>query len=77
MGGYAASQAAQWTKRLPFLDPGVFLYRFGGDGRGRLRFRGVVGLHIGGGGGDSTPSLTGLITDRYRCQDKAKQADCR
>ena len=64
-------------KQLPFLDPGVLLYRFGRDGRGRLRFRGVVGLHVGCGGGDSTPSLAGLITDRYRCQDKAKQADCR
>ena len=64
-------------KQLPFFDPGVFLYRFGRDSRGRLRFRGVVGLHVGGGGGDSTPSLAGLITDRYRCQDKAKQADCR
>ena len=55
----------------------VLLHRLGGDGRGRLRFRGVVGLHIGGGGGYRTPSLAGLITDRYRCQDKAKQADCR
>ena len=55
----------------------VRLDRFGGDGRGRLRFRGVVGLHIGGGGGDSAPGFAGLITDRYRCQDKAKQADRR
>jgi len=62
---------------LALLHALVLLYRFGGDGRGRLRFRGVVGLHIGGGGGYSTPSLAGLITDRYRCQDKAKQADCR
>ena len=62
---------------LALLDPGVFLYRFGRDGRGRLRFRGVIRLHVGGGGGDSTPSLAGLITDRYRYQDKAKQADCR
>ena len=55
----------------------ILFYRFGGDGRGGLRFRGVVGLHIGGGGCDSTPSLAGLITDRYRYQDKAKQADRR
>ena len=62
---------------LALLHALVLFHRFGGDGRGGLRFRGVVGLHIGGGGGDSTPSLAGLITDRYRCQDKAKQADCR
>ena len=55
----------------------ILFYRFGRDGRGGLRFRGVVGLHIGGGGGDSAPSLAGLTTDRYRCQDKAKQADRR
>ena len=62
---------------LALLDAGVLFCRFGRDGRGRLRFRGVVGLHVGGGGGDSTPGLAGLITDRYRCQEKAKQADCR
>ena len=62
---------------LPFLHALVLFYRLGRDGRGRLRFRGVVGLHIGGGGGDSTPSLAGLITDRYRYQDKEKNADCR
>ena len=55
----------------------ILFYRFGRDGRGGLRFRGVVGLHIGGGGGDSAPSLAGLTTDRYRYQDKAKQADRR
>ena len=43
---------------LPFFDPLVFLYRFGGDGRGRLRFRGVVLLNVGGGGGDSAPGFT-------------------
>ena len=55
----------------------VFFYRFGRDGRGGLRFRGVVGLHIGCGGCDSAPGFAGLTTDRYRCQDKAKQADRR
>ena len=48
----------------------ILFYRFGRDGRGGLRFRGVVGLHIGGGGGDSAPGFAGLITDRYRCQEK-------
>ena len=62
---------------LALLHPLILLYRFGRDGRGRLRFRGVVLLHVGCGGGDSTPSLAGLITDRYCYQDKAKQADCR
>ena len=62
---------------LALLHALVLFYRFGGDGRGRLRFGGVVGLHVGGGGGDSTPGFAGLITDRYRCQEKAKQADCR
>ena len=55
----------------------ILFYRFGRDGRGGLRFCGVVGLHIGGGGCDSAPSLAGLTTDRYRYQDKAKQADRR
>ena len=43
---------------------------FGRDGRGCFRLCGVVGLHIGGGGCDSTPSLAGLTTDRYRYQEK-------
>ena len=60
-------------KQLPFFDPGVFLYRFGRDGRGRLRFGRVVLLNVGCGGGDSTPSLAGLITDRYRCHHQKHQ----
>ena len=69
----------QTIRRGPLLPPSTYVLFgcFGRDGRGRLRFRGVVLLYVGCGGGDSTPSLAGLITDRYRYQDKAKQADCR
>ena len=65
------------ARGLLFLHSLPLFCRFGGDGRGGLRFRGVVLLHIGGGGGDSTPSFAGLITDRYRCQEKAKQTESR
>ena len=69
----------QTIRRGPLLPPSTYVLFgcFGRDGRGRLRFGGVVGLHVGGGGGDSTPGFAGLITDRYRCQEKAKQTDRR
>ena len=49
----------QTIRRGPLLPPSTYVLFgcFGRDGRGRLRFGGVVGLHVGGGGGDSTPSL--------------------
>ncbi len=72
--GIVRAMMREKCTELALLDALIFLYRFGRDSRGRLRFRGVVLLNVGGGGGDSTPSLAGLITDRYRCQEKAQQA---
>ena len=71
--GVVRAMMREKCTELALLHTLVFLYRLGGDGRGRLRFRGVVGLHVGGGGGDSTPSLAGLITDRYRYQHQKHQ----
>ena len=65
----------QTIRRGPLLPPSTYVLFgcFGRDGRGRLRFRGVVLLNVGGGGGDSTPSLAGLITEYYRCQHQNHQ----
>ena len=57
MSSYPLSLEGRAGEGLLLLLTLILLYRFGRDGRGGLRFRGVVGLHIGGGGGDSTPSL--------------------
>ena len=45
------------------FDPGVLLYRFGGDSRGRLR--GVVLLNVSAGSGDGSPSLATTDADGY------------
>ena len=49
----------QTIRRGPLLPPSTYVLfgGLGGDGRGRLRFRGVVLLNVGCGGGDSAPSL--------------------
>ena len=62
-------------RRGPLLPPSTYVLFgcFGRDGRGRLRFGRVVLLNVGCGGGDSTPSLAGLITDRYRYQHQKHQ----
>ena len=62
---------------LLFLDPLIFLYRLGSDGRGRLVLDRVVLLNVSCGSGDSPPCLATTDADGYGGEcDSAKQNNC-
>ena len=56
--------------RLVFLHALVFLYRFGGDGRGCFALRGVGLLNVSCGCGDGTPSLATTDADSDSSEER-------
>ena len=58
---------------LLFLNPLIFLYRLGSDGRGRLVLGRVVLLNVSGGSGDSPPCLATTDADGYGTKHKHQE----